>query len=86
MKILYTKSNNKSEHVKKKKNENNNSKMNSFERQEHRSEPISTWQARDQQVADLAFLQKNKPLGVTRACAFYRCVLRDNDYEAQCSS
>ena len=30
----------------KKKNENNNSKMNSFERQEHRSEPISTWQAR----------------------------------------
>ena len=57
--------------------------MNSFERREHRSEPISTWQARDQQVADLAFLQKNKPLGVTRAYAFYRCVLRDNDYEAQ---
>ena len=46
-----------------KKNENKNSKMNSFEWQEHESEPISTWQARNQQVAGLAFLQKNKPLG-----------------------
>ena len=34
--------------------------MNSFERQEHRSEPISTWQARDQQVAGLTFLQKKQ--------------------------
>ena len=47
-----------------KNNNNNNSKMNSFERQAHSREPISTWQARDQQVAGLAFLQKNKPLGV----------------------
>ena len=63
MKILYIKSNNKSEHVWKKKNENKNSKMNSLEWQEHESEPISTWQARNQQVAGLAFLHKNKPLG-----------------------
>lgn len=46
MKILYIKSNNKSEHVWRK-NEKNNSKMNSFEWQEHESEPISTLQARD---------------------------------------
>ena len=36
--------------------------MNSFERQEHRSEPIRTWQARDQQVADLAFCKKTNRL------------------------